>query len=103
MLKDNIHKRSRLQERRAANDYGGHITPGSGNQWHSKGDVHSDKFIVECKSTTHASYSLKAADFLKLYLQSVVENKQPVMEIEFAHHNLTLVVQDKRDLFPVGT
>jgi hypothetical protein len=83
MLKDNIHRRSKLQELKAAKDYKGKTTPGSGNQWVKKADVTTDHFLVECKSTLKKSYSLKHDDLKKLYYQSVLDNKVPVFEIDF--------------------
>lgn len=101
MLKDNIHKRSRLQEKRAAKDYGGKVTPGSGNQWMHKADVHTNDYIVECKSTVKKSYSIKEADFTKLYYQAIIENKIPLFEIEFSETGRTLVLMDKNDFIPM--
>lgn len=95
MLKDNIHRRSKLQERKAAKDYGGTVTPGSGNMWFSKSDVHTDDYLIECKSTIKASYSLKLADLKKLYFQAVVENKLPIFEIDF--DGSQYVILDKND------
>jgi hypothetical protein len=95
VLRANHQRRSKLQEKRAARDYGGSVTPGSGNQWHSKADVHSDKLLIECKTTTKKSYAVKPEDFKKLYFQALVENKIPVLEIEF--DDMTLVILDKND------
>lgn len=96
MLNTNHHRRSKLQERKAARDYNGTVTPGSGNGWIHKADVHSEKYIVECKTTTKQSYSLKLADLKKLYVQALIENKTPVFEIEF-DGDMTFVVLDKND------
>jgi len=95
MIRTDHHRRSKLQERKAAKDYGGTVTPGSGNGWMKKADIHSGKFLVECKTTTKQSYSIKLADLLKLYYQSVIENKYPVFEIDF--DGSQYVVLDKSD------
>jgi hypothetical protein len=97
MLYQNHRKRSRIQESRAAKDYGGSVQPGSGNQWHSKADVKTAHELVECKTTTKESYILKYADLRKLWEQAVLELKNPVFEIEFAEHAASYVVLDKRD------
>lgn len=97
MLRTNHQRRSRLQERRAAKDYNGTVTPGSGNGWKQKADVHAENWLIECKTTLKDSYSLKISDFWKVYYQAVIENKLPIMEIEFADHKKTLVVMDKED------
>jgi hypothetical protein len=97
MLSQNNHRASKLQERKAARDYGGVTTPGSGNKWHSKGDVKSDTELVECKTTTKASYSLKAADLSKHWKYAIVEDKLPLFEIQFSECGITCVVLDKND------
>lgn len=95
MLRDNIHRRSRLQENKAAKSYGGMRTPGSGNQWFAKADIKTPDWLIECKSTTRASYGLKAETFLTLKRQSLIENKLPLLEIELP--GITCVVLDKED------
>jgi hypothetical protein len=96
-LRPTNHRRSKLQEKKAAADYSGRTTPGSGNQWHSKADVKSDTELIECKTTMKDSYSLKAADLRKLFGQAVLENRTPVFEIEFSLGGVTCVVLDKDD------
>lgn len=99
MLRQDNHRRSRLQEARAAKDYNGKRTPGSGNQWFKKGDVISQDYLVECKTTTKASYSLKAEDLSKHWRQTLAENPllMPVFEVEFSEHGVTCIVLDKHD------
>lgn len=95
MLRPDNHKRSRLQERRAATYYGGSTTPGSGNQWHSKADVKTPDYLIECKTTVHASYSLKQETMIKLVEQAILEDRVPLLEIELP--DITCIVMDKRD------
>ncbi len=97
MLRPTNHKISRLQEKRAAANYGGKVTPGSGNQWFKKADVHTEHMIIECKATAKASYSLKADDIMKLHIQAILEDKMPVFEIMFIDRDLTVVVLDYED------
>lgn len=96
-MRQNNHKRSKLQEKRAAKDYGGTITPGSGNQWFQKADVKTDTWLIECKTTTKASYSLKAITWDKLWRQAMSEGRDAMMEIEFSDEDIHLVVLDKND------
>ena len=96
MLHPSNHRRSRLQESRAEKDYGGKRTPGSGNQWHTKGDVKTDRLLVECKTTVKKSYSLKLEDLVKHMAYGILENKIPVFEIEFSPWK-TFIVLDKED------
>lgn len=97
MIRSSNLKRSRLQEKRAAADYGGRIRPGSGNQWHSKGDVSSEDYLIECKTTTKASYSLRTDIMGKIMDEALLESKVPLLEIEFSENGLTCIIMDKHD------
>lgn len=78
-----LQKSSRAQEDDVAEAFGGKRQPGSGNQWHSKADVKTKSWLVECKVTESGSYSLKKADLQTLYIQAAMEGKTPMMEIRF--------------------
>lgn len=75
-------KASRKQEARVAGDYGGRVTPGSGNQWHAKGDVKAKRFLIECKTTEAASYRLDKATLTKIRIEAVKEGKHPALCID---------------------
>ena len=97
MLRPDNKRRSKIQERRTAQDFGGLTTPGSGNQWHSKGDVKTPNYLIECKTTSKDSYSLKSATWSKIATEALLEGKDPLMEIEFIDRGVSLVVMDKND------
>ncbi len=44
---------------------GGRITPGSGNQWHSKLDLHGAAFVLSAKATTSDHYNVTRGDLLE--------------------------------------
>jgi hypothetical protein len=90
-------KRSRIQERKGSRLYDGSLQPGSGNRWHSKGDIETETELIECKTTVRHSYSLKAADLDKAMRQALLEGKRMVFEIEFVDDGLTVVVLDRSD------
>lgn len=100
MLKNSNYKRSKLQETRAAHDYGGSRTPGSGSQWHSKADIKTPDYLIECKTTTHQSYSLKKNTWLAIYTQAVLENRTPLMEIDV--DGTQLIVLGKEDFMELA-
>jgi len=83
-----IQKRSRKQERATAKDLKGRTTPATGARWHSKGDVRSDKFLVECKITEKRSYSLPLKVWEKILNEARRDGfRTPAMCIE-VHGNL---------------
>lgn len=68
--------------------------PGSGNQWHGKGDASSTDFLVECKRTDKQSITIKNADLVKITDEAVVEGRLPVMAIEIGGRDYVLLAED---------
>lgn len=97
MLRPANRKRSKIQEAKAAQSYGGKTTPGSGNQWHSKGDIKTDRFLIECKTTLKSSYSINIKTWRKIWWEAISEGRDPFMEIQFENDNTTLIILDKED------
>ncbi len=70
------------QERRVAKDLGARQTIASGQTPVDKGDIKSDLVRVECKYTDSKSYSLKAADLVKIAGQAT-KDQIPLFYVEF--------------------
>jgi hypothetical protein len=62
----------------------GKRTLGSGNQWHSKGDVVTEKFLVEAKATFNQSIKVTATVWEKIRHEAFVRGKIPMMSLQFA-------------------
>ena len=83
MARSNEQKRSRRQEHITAKEINGRTTPASGSRWYSKGDIRSDKFLIECKTTTKDSYRLTAKAWEKIYKEALRDGlREPVMRID---------------------
>lgn len=65
--------RSRRQEERVAANFGGRVTPGSGNGWAVKNDVKTQDLSFEVKYTDKKSYSVKKADLDKAERQALLD------------------------------
>lgn len=89
--------RSKRQELRASRLYNGKLTPGSGNQWHTKGDVITDEEMIELKTTTKDIYPLDWRVLKEHLTNALLAGKMPVFEIEYAGNGVTVVVLDKED------
>lgn len=61
-------------------------TPGSGNQWHSRGDVTTDSTIISCKSTSAQSIRIEAKWLDELVEIAEAAHKIPVLAIELEGH-----------------
>ena len=89
-----VRKKSQLQEKRVASELGGRVTPASGALWGAKGDVKSDLFLAECKTTEKPAYplTLKSKEALK-------ENfRLPVMSIDLCDGKDKMAVVDYYDI-----
>jgi hypothetical protein len=75
------------QERRVASDLGGKRQVGSGNMWHSKGDVTSRKYLIECKQTGSKSYGLSLQVLDKIGSEAAKVAKEPLLQVDFLRGN----------------
>lgn len=95
MLTQDHQRRSSLQEKRKSKLTGGFRTPGSGNGWIKKGDVRTIDELYELKTTLKSSFRLDASYLRKFWNEALIDDKIPVMEIEFASDGpMTCVVLD---------
>jgi hypothetical protein len=79
-------RKSTLQEKHVAKEVGGRTTPASGAMWGCKGDVRSDIFLVECKTTEKDKYSLTITTWDKIRVEAVKDGmKIPVMCIDLCN------------------
>lgn len=76
-------KRSRRQEAKTRSEIGGRGQPGSGNQWHSKGDNKGRGYITEEKTTHKDSFRLKLADLRLNQARAVAEGCEGVVQVQF--------------------
>lgn len=72
-------------EKDTEKDLKGKRTPGSGSRPHSKGDVSSDAYLTECKSTEKLSLSIKLAWLEKITREACNVGKIPLVSLRFDH------------------
>jgi hypothetical protein len=78
-------RRSKLQERRAAEDVGGIVQPGSGAPAFYKGDVRKIGALrIECKTTRSRSYRLEIDTIEKIKAEALQGGAEDwALQIEF--------------------
>jgi hypothetical protein len=78
-------RKSVLQERRAAEELGGRVQPGSGAPQFYKGDVRvAGDLRVECKTTGSKAYPLKLQEIEKIKAEALMGGGEGwAMQIEF--------------------
>jgi len=84
-------RRSVRQERKIAREAGGRRTAGSGNQPGNKGDVRTDRWLVEAKTTTAKGYTVTMATWRKIELEAHRKLLEPALIIEIDGRQLVIV------------
>ena len=77
-------------------------TKASGSGWIEKEDGYNDHIIAQHKSTEANSYRIQMDDLRKLEYHSMVDNKTPLMIIDFIEHDkqyLLLRVDDLKYIY----
>lgn len=65
-----VKRRSQKQEKSVAKDMGAKVVVASGAMWSAKGDVRSDKFLIECKTTEKDYYPITTKVWEKISLEA---------------------------------
>lgn len=83
----NVRKKSRLQEKSVAKEFGAKTVIASGSLWFADSDVRSDKFLIECKTTDKDYYSLKSSVWEKIEREADLDHMRiPLMAIDIRGH-----------------
>ena len=83
---------SQKQEKSVAKQFGGKTTPASGAKWAQKADVRTDRFLVECKTTSKDYYSLTAKVWEKIEEEAIRDHgRVPLMVIDLNNSDRVVV------------
>lgn len=94
--KKNIKKRSQKQEKSVAKKFRAKLTPASGALWAAKGDVRTDKFLIECKTTEKRYYVLTAKVWEKIAEEALKDHmRTPLMVIDLEDSERYVVFSPK--------
>lgn len=94
--------KSNLQEKKVASEISGRTVIASGSLWGSKGDVRSDKFLVECKTTDKDYYTLQYSTWEKIYKESARDGLRiPAMCIDLEGGKYRMAVISPYYEFPL--
>lgn len=77
-----------------AERFGGRVTPGSGNQWHTKNDVRTPKTSFEMKYTGKSQYILKASELEEGAKNALLDSRDFVFGIEMNGRNWIVISED---------
>ena len=92
--------RSKRQESKVAREINGRVTLASGALWMSKGDVRSNDYLVECKTTKKKTYPLHISTWLKIEKEAINDGfRIPVMCIDLEDGIYRKAVFKRSDFF----
>lgn len=94
-------KASRKSEKELAKKIGGKLKAGSGNTWKSKGDVSTERFLIDDKTSVSGdmkSYSINREKFYKHIKNATMERKIGLYRINMGKGK-GLIILDENDFW----
>lgn len=90
-------QRSKEQERRLAKKFGGEVQPGSGAPVNRKGDIVTDTYLMEAKTTSARQVTLRLDVLEKIEGEAFQARKNPALVITFEPARRDFVVLSMED------
>lgn len=88
---------SRRHEERLADKFDGQRSAASGAFWSRKGDVRTDKYLIEHKYTAKKSFTIKAEVLRKIEEEALLDSRTPVLAFELEGTNYVILKEDDWD------
>ena len=93
-MKSEGQKQSQKHEKRLEKVLGGQRTAASGAFWSRKGDVRTDRLLVEHKWTGKKSFTLKSDVLEKIVLEAILDSRTPVLGISLNNNNYVILQEE---------
>ena len=87
-----MHKAWETKEKKDAKVFNGKRMPRSGGFWSAKGDIKSEKYLIESKQTTKRSFSVSIDLWKKIEREALLSNRIPLLSIEMGKEKQELIV-----------
>ena len=69
-------------------------TAASGAFWSRKGDVRSEDYLVEAKTTQKGSFTLRKDVWEKIRKEALLDGRMPVMAVQIQDRNLVVIDEE---------
>jgi hypothetical protein len=92
-LRSEGQKQSKKHEQRIAKAVGGQTTAASGAFWSRKGDVRSQKFLIEHKWTGKKSKTIQSAELKKITNEAIMDGRTPVFGIHLDGEDYVILLE----------
>jgi hypothetical protein len=93
-MKSEGQKQSKKHEDRLAKKFDGKRNAGSGSFWQRKGDVRTDKFLIEHKWTGKTQLTVKATVLEKIVTEAILDSRTPVLGLHLNGENYVILTED---------
>lgn len=91
-----VKKRSQKQEKSVAKDFDAKVVVASGALWGAKGDVRSDKCLIECKTTEKPYYSVTSKVWEKIEREALKDGmRTPLLIVDLEDKDRVVVFNPK--------
>lgn len=91
-----VKKRSQKQEKSVAKDFDAKVVVASGALWGAKGDVRSDKCLIECKTTEKSYYSVTSKVWEKIEREALKDGMRiPLLIVDLEDKDRVVVFNPK--------
>ncbi len=87
-------EKSQQSEKLAAKNFGGRVQIASGALRIAKGDVRTERFLIEDKITDRKSFALSTKLWEKIRLEAFRQRKEPMMRITIQGKTLCVVSEN---------
>lgn len=92
-----------MQEKSVAKLFDAKVTPASGAMWGQKGDVRSDRYLVECKTTAKSRYLITTRTWEKIRSEALKDHDRiPLLCIDLNNCDRYVVFNPDDFPAPVG-
>lgn len=99
-----VKRRSQLQEKGVAKQFGARPTAASGALWGMKGDVRSDKFLIECKTTKDLCFSVTTKIWEKIETEAIKDHdRTPLLVVDLCDSERYVIFKQKYFNTKVGS
>jgi len=92
-MKSEGQKQSQKHEKRLAKVVGGQTTAASGAFWSRKGDVRSDKMLIEHKWTGKLTKTISSKELKKITNEAIMDGRFPVFGIHLDGEDYVIVLE----------
>lgn len=91
-----VKRKSQKQEKSVAKSFGARPTAASGALWGMKGDVRSDKFLIECKTTEKSFYPVTTKVWEKIEDEAIKDHdRTPLLVVDLIDRDRYVIFNPK--------